>query len=417
VTVAVIGSGPSGLYAVQALLDARADVAIHVFERERTPLGLVRFGVAPDHLKIRSMEDRLLAPLDDHRVTWHGGVEVGKHVAREDLADTYDAVVYATGAPLPRRLEVPGEDVPGVVHARDVIDWYNARPGRSSFVEHSAANDILVIGGGNVALDVARMLLRDKEELRTSDVPDDLLDHFDSVARRAVTIAVRRGSAATKFTAKELLEITTLKGVSVAADHGIQGPTGEADTVSARILAQLPTRHINADRRLTFVFDSVLERIDRHPSGRLRVAFRRDSGPTADDFDLVVGAVGYQRSAPWEYGRYWTDVEPLRSNEFLVGWAANGAQGLLAAARTSAATVASQVVQMLPHDRRASSLSDPEVLLAGRSDGHVTVAEWRVRDQHERQSGRRREARRIKLREYDEAPTGPQTLWRRPAQG
>lgn len=392
-SVAVVGSGPSGLYLVQALLAGRRDIAIDVFERERTPLGLLRYGVAPDHLKIRSMEDRLLPPLDDPRVRWHGGVTVGEDLTREQLADAYDAVVYATGAPLPTTLDVPGADLRGVTYAVDVIDWYNAKPGAEAFLPHTAAERILVIGGGNVALDVGRMLLRERQDLLSSDMPDDLLHHFDSSAARHVTIAIRRDYLSTRFNAKELLEIAHLPGVSVVADHG-GPPPSEPDSPASRVLASLPVEHSEARRRITFMFDTSLRRVEQTSAGSLIAVLQRPATEDSIGVDLVVGAIGYRNALPWQRDGLDT-TDRLRENEHLVGWAATGPQGLLAAARASAAAVAAEVLARLSTSSTTSSA--PARL---RRDGHVSGADWARHDQREREAGLARGARRVKIRPY-----------------
>src|SRR6202167_6317725 len=219
--VAVVGSGPAGLYTAEALVKQAAllpspvDVHVDVLDRLPTPYGLVRYGVAPDHKSIKSVANYLRRVLESPGVTFVGGVHFGTDVTREDLLGAYDAVVYATGAMRDRRLGIPGEDLPGSRAATDFVNWYCGHPDVAPDTFTLDAESVAVIGVGNVAVDVARILARDPAELHATDVPQPVLDVLYASKVREVHMIGRRGPAYAKFTTKELRELGELPGVEV----------------------------------------------------------------------------------------------------------------------------------------------------------------------------------------------------------
>ncbi|MFE6703326.1 FAD-dependent oxidoreductase [Streptomyces sp. NPDC057718] len=224
-SVAVVGSGPSGVYTAQALLQQSRvpDVRVHVLDRLPTPYGLVRYGVAPDHEKIKSLQNSLRAVLEDERVTFVGNVGVGgpEGVSPARLAELYHAVVYCVGASADRPLAVPGESLPGSYSATRFVSWYSAHPdiGADPFARDALeARSAVVIGVGNVAVDVARILARGADELRATDVPRAALSALESSRVRDVHIVGRRGPSQARFTTKELRELGALPGARVVAD-------------------------------------------------------------------------------------------------------------------------------------------------------------------------------------------------------
>lgn len=187
VRVAVVGAGPAGLYAVESLLESAPDFCIDVFDRLPTPYGLVRYGVAPDNQKMKSVTRVLRNSFNNETlVRFIGNVCFGVDVRRADLLRLYDAVIYATGAPAERRLGIPGEDLSGSYGAKEFVEWYNGHP---DVAHHNFLLDkrhVAVIGAGNVALDVARMLIRSPEEVASTDVPDRVLAAFRNRDRKSV---------------------------------------------------------------------------------------------------------------------------------------------------------------------------------------------------------------------------------------
>jgi ferredoxin--NADP+ reductase len=233
--VAVVGSGPAGLYAAEALVKQAAALPlpvalrVDVIDRLPTPYGLVRYGVAPDHKSIKSIAQYLRKVLESPDVRFVGGVHLGEDVTRDDLVAAYDAVVYATGAMRDRRLGIPGEDLPGSYAATDFVNWYCGHPDMDSGTFTLDAESVAVIGVGNVAVDVARILARDPAELHSTDVPQPVLEALHASKVREVHMIGRRGPAYAKFTTKELRELGELPGVEVIV-HGDEADLNALDS-------------------------------------------------------------------------------------------------------------------------------------------------------------------------------------------
>jgi ferredoxin--NADP+ reductase len=217
VRVAVIGSGPSGLYAADELSKHDA-VSVDVLDRLPCPYGLLRYGVAPDHLKMKSLEITLRKILERPRVRFLGGIELGASISVEELREYYDAVIYATGSPVDRRLSIPGEDLPGSFSATQFVAWYCGHPDAEVDAFTLDARSAVVIGVGNVAVDVARILAKTAHELGATDMPDHVLKVLDASAVRDISIVGRRGPAQAKFTPKELRELGELANADVVVD-------------------------------------------------------------------------------------------------------------------------------------------------------------------------------------------------------
>ena len=237
--VAVVGSGPAGIYTAEALIKQVAALApagtvrVDVLDRLPTPYGLVRYGVAPDHPSIRSIADYLRGVLEHPEVRFLGGVHLGDDVTRDDLLASYDAVVYATGAMRDRRMGIPGEDLPGSYAATDFVNWYCGHPDSPAEAFTLDAESVAVVGVGNVAVDVARILARDPATLRSTDIPQPVLDALMASKVREVHMIGRRGPAQAKFTTKELRELGELADVDIEVRPGeidldVFDPTGQS---------------------------------------------------------------------------------------------------------------------------------------------------------------------------------------------
>ena len=224
--VAVVGSGPAGIYTAEALikqvtaLAPPGTVRVDVLDRLPTPYGLVRYGVAPDHPSIRSIADYLRGVLEHPGVRFLGGVHLGDDVTREDLLASYDAVVYATGAMRDRRMGIPGEDLPGSYAATDFVNWYCGHPDSAAEAFTLDAESVAVVGVGNVAVDVARILVKDPAALRSTDIPHAVLEALHASKVREVHMIGRRGPAQAKFTTKELRELGELADVDIEVRPG-----------------------------------------------------------------------------------------------------------------------------------------------------------------------------------------------------
>lgn len=218
--VAVVGAGPAGLFLVDTLLKAKDHlVSIDVIERLHTPYGLVRYGVAPDHAKIKSVITTFHKTLADTRVRFLGNVNFGTDFTVDDARRYYDAIVYAVGAPDDRRLGIPGEDLAGSLSATEFVAWYSGHPDHSEIVQLPAgAQAVAVVGVGNVAIDVARILAKHVEDLRSTDMPQPVLEKLAESTIRDVYIFGRRGPAQAKFTTKELRELGELANADIIVD-------------------------------------------------------------------------------------------------------------------------------------------------------------------------------------------------------
>ncbi|GGX09434.1 FAD-dependent oxidoreductase [Streptomyces noursei] len=221
--VAVIGSGPSGVYTAQTLVEQEdvPDVEVHVLDRLPCPYGLVRYGVAPDHEKIKSLQNNLRAVLEHPRVHFLGNVEVGEAgVSLAQLREIFHAVVFCVGAATDRHLNIPGEDLPGSHPATDFVAWYSAHPDAAADGFTLTAGSAVVIGVGNVAVDVARMLSRGAAELASTDMPQGALGAMADSRVEDVWMVGRRGPSQAKFTTKELRELGALPGTRVLVRPG-----------------------------------------------------------------------------------------------------------------------------------------------------------------------------------------------------
>lgn len=215
--VVIVGSGPAGVYAAAALSDS-GEATVDVIDKLPSPFGLVRYGVAPDHPRIRSISAALAKALQDPAVRFLGNVELGADLTLTELHQHYDAVLIAAGAAMDRRLDIPGEDLPGSISATDFVAWYTGHPDADPDGISLQADTAVVIGAGNVALDVARLLARSATELRATDIPDHVLAAFEQSTVRDIHLVARRGPVQARFTTKELREIGALDNADILID-------------------------------------------------------------------------------------------------------------------------------------------------------------------------------------------------------
>ncbi|MFI5739638.1 FAD-dependent oxidoreductase [Streptomyces anulatus] len=408
-SVAVVGSGPSGVYTAQALLRQSLvpDVRVHVLDRLPTPYGLVRYGVAPDHEKIKSLQNSLRAVLEDDRVTFVGNVGVGgsEGVSPARLAELYHAVVYCVGASADRALAVPGESLPGSYSATRFVSWYSAHPdvGADPFVLD--ARSAVVIGVGNVAVDVARILARGAEELRATDVPRAALSALEDSRVRDVHIVGRRGPSQARFTTKELRELGALPGARVvvdpaelALDPAYAAPDGLPGALPLPAVVQRnlevlrgwsaagePTA-ADAGRRIRLRFFlrpvELLERDGRVAGVRFaRTAPDsgggvRDTGAYEDvEAQLVLRAVGYRGvelpglpfdpvrgTVPHTAGRVLRDGAPA-PGEYVAGWIKRGPTGVIGSNRSCAKETVTSLLEDAAALRRRPAADDPLAVL------------------------------------------------------
>lgn len=403
--VAVVGSGPSGVYTAQALLNQSLvpEVRVHVLDRLPTPFGLVRYGVAPDHEKIKSLQNSLRAVLEDERVTFVGHVQVGgaDGVPPARLAELYHAVVYCVGAADDRPLAVPGEDLPGSWSATRFVSWYSAHPDIAPDGFALEARSAVVIGVGNVAVDVARILARGADELRATDVPSAALGALAGSRVREVHIAGRRGPSQARFTTKELRELGALPGARVVVDPAelAMDPAYAAQEglpLPAVVRRNLEVLRGWSARREPAVSDAVrrirlrfflrpVELLER--GGRVAgVRFARtapdgaggvqDTGAYEDvEAQLVLRAVGYRGvelpglpfdpvrgTVPHAAGRVLRDGVPS-PDEYVAGWIKRGPTGVIGSNRSCAKETVASLIEDAPLLARRPVPEDPLAVL------------------------------------------------------
>lgn len=232
--VGIVGAGPAGFFAANALIKQDVPVAVDLFDRLPTPFGLVRYGVAPDHQKIKSVTKLYQKTLDDPRVRFFGHVSYGQDLSLGDLRRFYDAIIYTVGAPSDRPLGIPGEDLPGSMSATEFVAWYNGHPDYAELSPELSVSSVAVVGMGNVAVDVTRILAKTADELVQTDIADHALHALRHSQVRDIYMLGRRGPAQGKFTTKELRELGELAHADVVVDPEDM----ELDPVSEALLAE-----------------------------------------------------------------------------------------------------------------------------------------------------------------------------------
>ena len=238
--VGIVGAGPAGFFAADALIKQDVPVAVDLFDRLPTPFGLVRYGVAPDHQKIKSVTRLYQKTLDDPRVRFFGHVSYGQDLSLGDLRRFYDAIIYTVGAPSDRPLGIPGEDLPGSISATEFVAWYNGHPDYAELSPDLSVSSVAVVGMGNVAVDVTRILAKTADELVQTDIADHALHALRHSQVKDIYMLGRRGPAQGKFTTKELRELGELTHADVVVDPEDMelDPISEASLAEDRVVAK-----------------------------------------------------------------------------------------------------------------------------------------------------------------------------------
>jgi ferredoxin/flavodoxin---NADP+ reductase len=452
--VAVIGSGPAGFYAAGHLLkDSGGSVEVDMLERLPTPWGLVRSGVAPDHPKIKSVSRVYEKTAEHPRFRFFGNVSFGEHVSREDLLAHYHAIVYATGSAVDRPLGIPGEELAGSHAATDFVGWYNGHPDQTDLeIELMSAERALVIGNGNVALDVARMLVLGQDELGGTDTADHALEVLADSRVREVIVAGRRGPAQAAFTNPELRELGELSEADVIVDPAelelalaVQDPSLQTNAIArhnVEILREY-SRRAPAGRPRRIVMRFLLSPLNILPDARGRVGavelarnelVADDSGAlraraTAQretiEVDLVFRAIGYRGMAlpgvpyderrgviPNDGGRV---IDPASGSthgrEYVVGWIKRGPTGVIGTNKKDAQQTVDAILADLAAGVNGSAGTDrpdsPDAksiqrLLLERKPDLIPYEGWREIDRHERSRGEPQGRPRVKLTRIEE---------------
>jgi ferredoxin--NADP+ reductase len=373
--VAIVGAGPAGYFAAQALQNLQNDeltFSIDLIERLPTPWGLVRSGVAPDHPKIKTVAKVFEKVATAGNVRLFAHVELGKDVSMEDLKVRYDAVVIATGSSLGKKLGIPGEDLPGSMSAATFVPWYNAHPDFKDENVDLSKSTAVVIGAGNVAMDVARMLALEPSELDPTDTADHAIAAFKSSAVRTVVISARRGPEHAAFTSPELRELPKLEHTNVIIEkrdiaEALErvGEDIEKDVKSnldamALIADQVPAGH---ERTMKFQFLATPKEI--RGEGRVQEVVFTKTG-TDEEFSipcgLVITAIGYEAAPldgiPYERGKVVNSDGRVEENVYVVGWAKRGPSGVIGTNKSDSTDVMKLLVEDLKVPKTAGDITE-----------------------------------------------------------
>ncbi len=371
--VVIVGAGPAGYFAAQALQNQQNEdrtFAIDMIERLPTPWGLVRSGVAPDHPKIKTVSKVFEKIAADPNFRLFANVEIGSEISVAQLQDKYDAVVIATGSHLGKTLGIPGENLPGSLSAADFVPWYNAHPDYVDVKVPMDCDTAVVIGAGNVAMDVARMLALEPSELDPTDTADHALDAFKASAVRDVYISARRGPEHAAFTSPELRELPKLEHTNVVInkkdiDAAIvrAGAEPEKDVKSNldAMLLIAESQKSEHERTMRFLFQHTPKEIIG--SDKVEgVVYSTPNGDVTVKCGLVITAIGYQAAGingvPYENGKVVNSDGRVKENLYVVGWAKRGPTGVIGTNKSDAAVVVELMIADMKSPKNAGDISD-----------------------------------------------------------
>jgi ferredoxin--NADP+ reductase len=371
--VAIVGAGPAGYFAAQALQNQQNEdrtFAIDMIERLPTPWGLVRSGVAPDHPKIKTVSKVFEKIAADPNFRLFANIEIGSEISVAQLKEKYDAVVIATGSHLGKSLGIPGEDLPGSLSAADFVPWYNAHPDYVDVKVPMDCDTAVVIGAGNVAMDVARMLALEPSELDPTDTADHAIEAFKESAVRDVYISARRGPEHAAFTSPELRELPKLEHTNVVINKedidaaivraGVEPEKDVKSNLDAMLLIAQSQKSAH-ERTMRFLFQHTPKQI----LGTERVEGVLYSTPNGDvtvKCGLVITAIGYQAAGidgvPYENGKVVNTDGRVNENLYVVGWAKRGPSGVIGTNKSDAAAVVELMISDLKTPKAAGDISE-----------------------------------------------------------
>jgi ferredoxin--NADP+ reductase len=445
--VAIVGSGPAGFYSAEALMKPEAHVVeVDMFDRLPTPFGLVRAGVAPDHPKIKSVIRVYEKTAARPGFRFFGNVEVGRDVSVDELRERYHAVVFAHGTPTDRKLGIPGEDLPGSHSATEFVNWYNAHP---DFAEHGfdlSHERVVVIGNGNVAADVARMLALPRDELEGTDTADHAIEALASSGVKEIVVLGRRGPAQAAFTNPEVRELgemtradviidsadmkldaasrayvdsedcepTHRRNVEIFTEFSQREPEGKPQRIVLRFCCS-PVE-IRGDGKVESVVVAINELVEK--DGRISAV---DTGEREEiEAGLVLRSIGYKgipiEGAPFDEARGLIPNEAGRVTQesgekvpglYAVGWIKRGPSGVIGTNKKDAQETISTLLADLeagdiPEPSLAGDPSSIETLLDERAPDHVTYSGWEAIDAAEVAAGEPHGRPRVKFCKVEE---------------
>lgn len=402
--VAIIGSGPAGYYTAEAALKLfEDDVRIDIIDRLPVPYGLIRFGVAPDHQSIKGVYRRYEKTALNDNCRFVGNVEVGRDITIAELQELYDAVVLATGAPHDRPLDIPGSDLPGVIGSAAFVGWYNGHPDFQDLDPPLEAKHVAIIGNGNVALDVARILSKTPDEFRGSDIVGHALDRLATSGVERITLLGRRGPHQIAMTPKELGELGELQRAAPHVDpddlpdegaDALLEPGQRKSVTHLRQFAALGEAE-RAAKPIAIDFDFFAMPIGIEGDGKVerlmveRTELDKDlrSRGTGDiyalDCGMVVSCIGYRTPAiegvPYEHGRgrFANDEGRILPGLYCVGWARRGPSGTIGTNKPDGYAIANLVGEDIGLGQGKRGRTGLDALLHGRNADIVTFRDWK----------------------------------------
>jgi ferredoxin--NADP+ reductase len=373
--IAIVGAGPAGYFAAQALQNLSNEsqsFAIDMIERLPTPWGLVRSGVAPDHPKIKTVSKVFEKIANAEGFRLFANIELGSDLTIEQLQERYDAVVIATGSAIGKKLGIPGEDLPGSLSAAQFVPWYNSHPDFKDEEVNLSTDSAVVIGAGNVAMDVARMLALDPSELDPTDTADHAIEAFKESAVRNVLISARRGAEHAAFTSPELRELPKLEHTNVVINRddisdalARAGESIEKDTKSNLDAMLLIADREATNHERTMKFQFLATPVEILGKDRVEgVLFKHTD--TGEEFTvpcgLVITAIGYeaasQEGIPYERGKVVNTDGFVRDGLYVVGWAKRGPSGVIGTNKSDAADVINLLISHLQEPKNAGDIAE-----------------------------------------------------------
>ena len=402
--IAIIGSGPAGYYTAEAAQKKFGDdVRIDIIDRLPVPFGLIRFGVAPDHQSIKAVSNRYEKVALSDNVRFVGNVSVGKDVSIDELNGLYDAVVLATGAPNDRKLEILGGDLPGVFGSAAFVGWYNGHPDFADLAPPLDGKHVVVIGNGNVALDVARILSKTRAEFAPSDIVSHALDALDTANTEEITILGRRGPHQIAMTPKELGELGHLERATPRVEKADLPDLGEdallepgmrKSVTHLREFAAIPEA-FHAEKAISINFDFFAAPVAIEGDGRVeRIVIERtalddqmrsvSTGETYTiDCSMVISCIGYQtppiEGVPYEHGRgrFASDDGRILPGLYCVGWARRGPSGTIGTNRPDGYAIVDLIADDIGTGYGKSGRAGLDELIEKRGVRVVKYSDWK----------------------------------------
>jgi len=402
--IAIIGSGPAGYYSAEAAQKKFGeDVRVDIIDRLPVPFGLIRFGVAPDHQSIKAVSGRYEKVALSENVRFVGNVTVGKDVSIDELQGLYDAVVLATGAPDDRKLDIPGGDLPGVYGSAAFVGWYNGHPDFADLEPPLDGKHVAIIGNGNVALDVARILSKTRAEFGGSDIVSHALDVLETSATEEITILGRRGPHQIAMTPKELGELAHLDRATPRVDKldlpevgedALLEPGMRKSVTHLREFAAIPEAY-RADKQISINFDFFAAPVRVEGDGKVeRIVVERTklddqlrSVGTGESYaipcSMVISCIGYQtpsiEGVPYEHGRgRFANVEGrILPGLYCVGWARRGPSGTIGTNRPDGYTIIDAVAEDIGEGTGKTGRPGLDALLDQRGVQVVKFSDWK----------------------------------------